>query len=269
MRRTLESFGYEWTRFSAVQPEDEVYWHRYVADVDLAALAGRLALDAGCGKGRFSRFTAAHVGALVALDGSDAVTAAARNLGGVANAVVVRADVRTMPFEAASFGFISCLGVLHHLPDPRAGFDALVHLLAPGALLLVYVYSRPEQPGVRAAALRAASGLRRWTVRLPHPILRPLCRPLALGLYALVVAPGGIGARRGWKRLAALPLATYRGQPARSLWLDTFDRLSAPLEARYTEDELRRWFEEEDLVVLALRDDPALAGLVALGRRAR
>lgn len=31
----------------------------------------------------------------------------------------------------------------------------------------------------------------------------------------------------------SLPLGIYRNQPVRSLWLDTFDRLSAPLENRY------------------------------------
>jgi len=35
-----------------------------------------------------------------------------------------------------SFGFISSLGVLHHLPDPEAGFRSLVELLAPDGLFL-------------------------------------------------------------------------------------------------------------------------------------
>lgn len=264
-RATFDSFGYEWTTFDRVQPEDEDFWRTYLADVDLDALAGRVGLDAGCGKGRFSLFTAAHLRALVALDGSDAVHAAARNLASVDNAAVVRADLRDAPFLPAAFDFISCLGVLHHLDDPRAGFDALVRLLAPGGLLLLYVYSRPERgTSVRAVALRAATALRRATTRIDHPLLRLLCAPLAALLYGLVVVPGALGERVGWHRLAALPLQTYRGRPWRSLWLDTFDRLSAPIERRYLWSELAPWFTESGLEVQHARDE---AGWFVLARR--
>lgn len=266
-RRSEASFGYEWTRFSSPEPEDEVFWRRYLADVDRAALAGRLALDAGCGRGRFAAFTADHVAALVAADASRATEAAAANLSGRPNACVVRADLRSLPFAAGSFGFVTCLGVLHHLADPGAGFAALARLLAPGGLLLVYVYSRPEEPGLRAVALAAAGWLRRVTTRVPPSVLRPVCWPLAAALYAGIVVPGAAGERRGHRRLEALPLATYRGAPLRSLWLDTFDRLSAPLEARYTPDEVEAWFRSAGLTVRAVRTNPRLAGIVALGER--
>ncbi|MDP9075101.1 MAG: class I SAM-dependent methyltransferase [Actinomycetota bacterium] len=267
-RRTFDSFGYEWTRFSQVNAEDEIFWRRYFADVDLSSLRGRLGLDAGCGKGRFSRFTASHLGALVASDGSSATEAAAANLADQPNACVVKADLRSMPFHAGSFGFISCLGVLHHLPDPRAGLDSLARLLAPGGIILVYLYSRPDQPGLRSWALQAASQLRRATVRTPRAVLRPICWPLAAALYGAFVLPGALGQRLHIERLASIPLATYRGSPLRSLWLDTFDRLSAPLETRYTPAEAEAMFAGCGLSIIALRSDRHLAGLVVLAEHA-
>lgn len=253
--RTLDSFGYEWTSFDTVQPEDEEFWRWYFADVPLDRIRGKVGLDAGCGKGRFSRFTAAHVGALVALDGSDAVTAAVRNLADRPNVVVVRSDLRAAPFAPGSFDFISCLGVLHHLTDPQEGFRRLVDLLAPGGLLLVYLYSRGEGRSVRSVGLSAAAALRRLTVRLPHRLLRLVSGPIALVLYASVVVPGRVGDKVKSRRLQSLPLKTYRGRPLRSLWLDTFDRLSAPLERRYVWAELEPWFAEAGLHVLAARED--------------
>jgi SAM-dependent methyltransferase len=266
-RRTNEAFGYEWTRFSQVKPEDEIFWRRYFADVDLADLAGRLGLDAGCGQGRYSRFTAAHLAALVASDGSNATAAAATNLAGLPNVCVVKADLRTMPFEAGSFGFISCLGVLHQLPDPRAGLDALAQLLAPGGQVLVYLYSRPNDAGLRWWSLRAAGAMRRFTVRMPKTVLRPLCWPLAGLLYAVFVMPGAMGER--WKigQMASLPLATYRGHRLRALWLDTFDRLSAPLEARFTPAEAETMFARCGLSVKVLRTDRDLVGIVVLAEK--
>jgi len=264
---TLRSFGYEWTAFAQVRPEDERFWARYTELLPLAELGGAVALDAGCGKGRFSLFTARHVGALVALDGSDAVVPAARNLAGHPSVVVVRADIRAAPLADASIDLVTCLGVLHHLDDPAAGFRALARLVAPGGRFLLYVYSRPTGRGLRATGLAGAAWLRRGTTRLPHRVLRILSGPIAAALYLGLVLPGAVGSRLGVRWLTALPLGTYRGAPLRSLWLDTFDRLSAPVEHRHTVGEVEGWFTAAGLTVAGVRDEPDLAGLVVLGRR--
>lgn len=262
--RTFDSFGYEWTAFSDIQPEDEGYWLKYTADVPWDELGEVIGIDVGCGKGRYSRPTARCLAGLVALDGSAAVSAAARNLQSEPNVVVARADLRDEVLAEGAFGFVSCLGVLHHLADPAAAFARVTRLVAPGGVLLVYLYSRPDGNGVRASALRVAAVARRATVRMPHRVLRPLSYPLAAVLYGAFVMPGAVGDRRGWKRLAGLPLDAYRGSPLRSLWLDTFDRLSAPLEHRYTWPEVRPWLADADLEVLGVR---TAGGLTITTRR--
>ena len=262
--RTLDSFGYEWTTFHRVNDEDEAFWKVYFQDVPLEELAGVVGLDAGCGKGRFTRLTAPHVKALVALDGSSAVEAAVANLSHLDNVEVVRADLRHAPFEDGSFGFVCSLGVLHHLPDPEGGLHELVRLLAPGGLLLLYLYSRPEGFGVRRAGLAAAAAMRGASRHLPRPLLRALSALVAAGLYAGMVLPGAVGARRGVTVLARLPLQAYRNKPLRSLWLDTFDRLSAPLERRYVWSELEPWFRGARLEVVAAKED---AGFFIVCRR--
>lgn len=261
---TFESFGYEWNTFDRIQPEDEAFWARYFADVDPDWFRDKVVLDAGCGKGRFAYFTAPLVGLLCAIDGSDAVHAAARNLSAFDNAYVIKGDLLTPPFPEGGFDLVFCLGVIHHLPNPRRGFAEISRLVRPGGRLLLYVYSRPEGWGARKLGLAGSSALRRFTVHLPHPALRALAAPLATLLYALFVLPGRLGGRLGIGPLERLPLQTYRGRPLRSLWLDTFDRLSAPLEARYTWAEISPWFEEEGMQVLSRRDD---AGLIVLAER--
>ncbi|HLX89515.1 MAG TPA: class I SAM-dependent methyltransferase, partial [Acidimicrobiales bacterium] len=250
-----ESFGYEWNTFDDVREEDAEFARTYFRDLDFGALAGRSGLDAGCGKGRYTRFLAPHLGRLVALDGSSAVQAAARNLASFDNTVVVRADLRRAPFRPGTFGFVSCLGVLHHLEDPRAGLRGLVDLLSPGGILLVYLYSRAEGSGVRQIGLAVAAGLRRYTVRMPHRLLRAFSAAVAAVLSVVLVKPGELGAKLGVRRLAALPMAAYRGKTFRAVWLDTFDRLSAPVEHRYRWEELAPWFAGAGLVVDAVRED--------------
>lgn len=263
-RRTAESFGYEWTTFHENNPEDAAFWARHSAGLDLSGMESVMALDAGCGKGRYTQFIAPHVDRLVALDGSLAVEAAARNLEPFGNVGVVRADLRSVPFAPASFGFVSSIGVLHHLDDPKEGFLRLARLVSPGGTMFVYLYSRPSGGGVRAAGLRAAAQLRRLTVRVPHRPLRWLSVPVAALLWLTLVAPGRIGEALRVRRLAALPMHTYRRSPFRSLWLDTFDRLSAPIEHRYVWSDLEPWFAEAGLTVRSVRDD---AGFYVVAER--
>ncbi len=264
--RTYESFGYEWNAFDGLGHEDGEFWRWYFQDVPLAELRGAIALDAGCGKGRYTTFTADHVAHMVALDGSEAVHAAAALLRDKPNTVVVRSDLRAAPFAAESFDFVSCLGVLHHLSDPEAGFKTLTRLLAPGGRLFVYLYSRPARFNVRALGLRVATALRHVTTRMPHPLLRVLCAPLGAFLYLMFVVPGHVGEALHIPGLRSLPLHAYRKRPVRSLWLDTFDRLSAPIEHRYVLSEVEPWFERAGLRIESARDD---AGLFILARRDR
>ncbi len=252
---TFASFGYEWNAFADIREEDESFAEIYFRDLDLPGLAGKVGLDAGCGKGRYTRVLSRHLGAEVALDGSVAAEAAARNLAGFENTTVIRSDLRAAPFEPGSFDFISSLGVLHHLDDPRKGFDRLVELLAPGGQILIYLYSRPNHIGLRSSALKMATATRKVTVRLPHKTLKRLSAPIAAGLYGAFVAPGKFGEDHNFPGLAHLPMDAYRGKPLRSLVLDTFDRLSAPVEYRYVWEDLRPWFEEAGLVVDAARDE--------------
>ncbi len=263
--RTFSSFGYEWNAFDAIRDEDESFAAIYFRDLDLPGLAGQVGLDAGCGKGRFTRVLARYLKTVVALDGSDAVHAAVHNLGDLENIGVVRADLRLPLFAPESFDFISSLGVLHHLDDPREGFLHLTKYLAPGGQMLVYLYSRPESINVRGAALAFAAVLRRATVKLPHPVLRALSGPIAALLFAGFVLPGRWGDRFRLGALSRLPMSTYRDKPFRSLVLDTFDRLSAPVEHRYIWAELEPWFSDAGLVVDAARDE---TGWFVLAHRA-
>ncbi len=254
-RRTFASFGYEWNVFGDLRSEDQGFWERISAGLPTAELAGRRGLDAGCGKGRYTRHLAPHLASLVALDGSDAVLAAFRNLAGMPNVAVVKADLREPPFGKANFSLIMSLGVLHHLEDPEGGFRTLTGLLAPGGIIFVYLYSAASGFSLRSVGLLAATALRKVTVHLPHRLLRWLSLPIAAVLTAALVIPGASGERRGIRFMASFPLATYRGKPLRSLWLDTFDRLSAPVEHRFRWSELSGWFDRADLKVTSVRED--------------
>jgi SAM-dependent methyltransferase len=263
-QKTAASFGYEWTTFDDVRPEDNEFASWYLADLRLDELAGKVGLDAGCGKGRYTRHLAPHLAVLVALDASVAIEVATRDLAAFDNVVTVRSDLRSAPFASASFDFVSSLGVLHHLDDPAAGFRFLAGLLAPGGVLFLYLYSRPSGHGVRWAGLELAALFRRLTVHMDKRALRWLSAAIAAVLRVSFVTPGTWGDDWSVDWLKKLPLAVYRRRSFRALWLDTFDRLSAPVEHRYVWSDLEPWFGPEGLIVESVRDD---AGFFIVARR--
>ena len=181
--RTFASFGYEWNAFDDVRGEDESFAEVYFRDLDLDSLKGKIGLDAGCGKGRYTRFLAQYLDAEVALDGSSAAEAAARNLAGIAGTAVVRSDLRDAPFAPESFDFISSLGVLHHLDDPFAGFRQLLTLPRPQrtdpALPLQPARDRERAVGRAAGLDGRAKGHYPDVPSTPEDGLHPdRCRPV-------------------------------------------------------------------------------------------
>jgi SAM-dependent methyltransferase len=83
---------------------------------------------------------------------------AARRLGGVRFLTGSLLDAG----ELGPFDYIDCCGVLHHLPDPQAGFDALGAALAPGGVLGAMVYAplgRSEVYPLQAALATLTAGM--------------------------------------------------------------------------------------------------------------
>jgi SAM-dependent methyltransferase len=236
-RRTGESFAYEWERFGVLRPEWRQNFADYLVPHSPEWLRSQTVLDVGAGSGRHSRQAADAGASVVAVDIGRTIDVARRNL--PRDVLTVQADAEQLPFEPASFDFVMAIGVLHHLPDPERALFSIARFVRPGGRLHIYLYWVPERRWHRAL-LGGVGAARRATVRLPHPVLHGLSYPVAALLLALFVAPFRVLRRfEATRRVAeALPLKTYADYPFRVLVNDQFDRLSAPVENRYTRDEV-------------------------------
>jgi SAM-dependent methyltransferase len=95
---------------------------------------------------------------IVYLDVSEAARALAEARAAVRGLSSIRfltGDLLGAP-ELGRFDYIDCCGVLHHLPDPDAGFRALAEALAPGGGIGLMVYAPYGRTGVYP--LQAAFG---------------------------------------------------------------------------------------------------------------
>jgi len=114
-------------------------------------------LVAGCGTGREALSIArmAPDATVTAIELSETSLAVARaRCAGQANLRLLRHDLHAVAELGQRFDYIACSGVLHHLPDPEAGWAALVDVLASGGAMQVAMYSRIARLQVAAARMR-------------------------------------------------------------------------------------------------------------------
>lgn len=137
-------------------------------------------LVAGCGSGREALLIArlSSSARIAAIDISFASLARAAELcSGATNITFARRDLHDVGSAGARFDLVSCSGVLHHLPDPEAGWSALVDALKPGGLMSIMVYSR-------LARMRITAARRRITDLVDQPVNDDLLREVRRRLLA-------------------------------------------------------------------------------------
>ena len=108
-------------------------------------------LDLGCGAGHTSLACAPHVAAVVGIDVTPQMVAAASTLArerGEANVEFRVGDVHTLPFDDESFDVITSRVSAHHYADaPKAVAEAF-RVLKPGGVFLVSDSVSPEEPAL-------------------------------------------------------------------------------------------------------------------------
>jgi len=179
---------------------------------------------------------------------------------------VVQADLYRPPFAQESFDFIYSIGVLHHLPDPEGAFHNLLRYLKPGGEIQIYLYWQPERQPIKRALLALVSAGRKITTRLPHQAVYALAFPAAVAAFGWFVWPYRILKKiPGLKSLAEkLPMKQYANFPFRVCVNDQLDRFSAPIENRYTRQQVADWLKRAQLENAEVN---AAFGWVGTGRK--
>jgi SAM-dependent methyltransferase/uncharacterized protein YbaR (Trm112 family) len=154
-RQVQESYSAKWgrmPRWGFDRPAVKEFFNQWfarklglsgVSDLDAYFAPKRALLDAGTGLGAKVETMASRTrGEVLGVDISDGVVHARANTGHLPNAHIVQADLHALPFRPGTFDFIVSDGVLHHTPDTRAAFRALLPCLAPGGEIAIHVYRK-------------------------------------------------------------------------------------------------------------------------------
>ena len=257
--KVVDGFGDEWSRFDQAAVSESESLRQFEAYFsifpwkDLPPSA--VGFDAGCGSGRWARIVAPKVGLLNVIDASsEALDVARRNLAKLGNVRFFHASVADMPLPDASQDFGYSIGVLHHIPDTRAGLEACVRKLKPGAPFLVYLYYRfDNRPLWFRTVWHASDHVRQVVSRLPHGARYAISQLLAVLVYwplarlsRLVESCGGSP--------HAIPLSYYRNSSLYTMRTDALDRFGTRLEKRFNRGEVAAVLASTGLSNIQFRD---------------
>ena len=247
--KTSSSFGFQWNQFREMYPQYKQNFLNYLGKIKPSFFKAKLVLDAGCGFGRHSYYAAEFGAETVAFDLSEAVTSAQKNLEKFPLTHVVQGDIYNLPFEK-KFDFIFSIGVLHHLPNPQAGFKSLVRLMNKNTSIFAWVYGKEG----RWFKLTVMEGIHSLAKHLPHRLLYLFCFFPAI-LYQVVNLLYLFLKKIGINALAErLPFTYYAQFPFRVKHADSFDFLSTQVNNYYTKKEFEKWFTDALLKRISITD---------------
>ena len=141
-QKTADAFATSWNNL----PPGSVYtrdqFEDWMVPIKESDVHGKDVLELGCGNGSLMVHMAAWSPArLVGVDLGDSVVSAKNNLllTGFQNWEVVKDDL--VLYENSGFDITYSIGVLHHLKDPKTGFESLLRNTKSGGRFHAWVYA--------------------------------------------------------------------------------------------------------------------------------
>jgi SAM-dependent methyltransferase/uncharacterized protein YbaR (Trm112 family) len=258
-KKTLKSFSFQWNTFGKVYKEYGQHWNNYLPNsIKNGFFNGKVGLDAGCGFGRHILQAATSGAEMVGLDLSEAVRAAHANTKHLKNVHIIQGDIYNHPFKKGVFDFIYSLGVLHHLPRPKEGFQSLAALLESGQEIFIWCYddNKPKKNAFYEF-------LRKGTTKLDFHTLYIITLIMALGVKGFLNYPTKLLMRMGAER--GFPYEYYLKYSFKVLHADLFDVFSVPSTRYYGLNEMQGWFNH--CGIHRLESKHSISGWTVYGRK--
>jgi SAM-dependent methyltransferase len=238
--KTAAAFATSWNNLPAGSVYTAAQFEEWLFPLTRADVEGRTVLELGCGNGSLLVHVAGwNPGHLEGVDLGASISSARRNLSlqSYSNWTVIQGDLMT--YRGDPRDVVYCIGVLHHLKEPRTGFESVVENTHPGGRFHCWVYAREGN----AVVIRLVDPVRRIVSHLPWWFTKFfVATPLAVPYYFYSKI---LTRFRNWSWLHGWPLFDY------SLWIGSrefafyrhvaFDQLGTPQTAYIDRATIEQW----------------------------
>lgn len=266
-------WGFQWNRFDRIQIDsvmrNELSRDRFYKTTGWPArMEGQRILEVGCGAGRFTQLALETAAEVVSFDLSSSVEAAWRNNSGHANLTLFQGSVYEIPLRKQAFDKIFCMGVLQFCPDVEGAFRSMLPFLRPAGEIVVDVYEKWR----RFPPLKTF--VRPFTKRMgAEKLYKLLCLaiPPAFELKKAIHSVPAVGPPLS-NLVPIGPLShverglDYTDDELKQVKiLSALNMLSPAFEHPQRMEDVRRWFDESELVEVELKR--GYNGINAKGKR--
>lgn len=240
---TQEAFGHEWTWAADYDADNFESWLPDGLDKDYL-FKDKVGLEVGCGAGRHAQKVSSYSKIHIAVDLSHAVDSAHERTKEIENCHVVQADAFSLPFRENNFDYVYCLGVLQHMHNPPAGFEALSKIPKKDGYLLINVYQKGRPITVGALEL-----VRKVTTNLSNRQLEVISTIAGYVEYYVFFFPWvclrNTAVGKILKPIVPKRIDEYAKHDLKTAIVDWFDRLSCPVKIHYRKEDLEKWYQEQ------------------------
>ena len=268
-KKTAKTYGFLWAKGTGLNPVDIWHFNGMQEVIDEPIIRGRRGIEVGSGCGFDSYIMAKSNPSvqLISMDMSDGIYKTREMTSGLGNVRTIQGSALEIPFKNNVFDFAYSFGVLHHTSNPEQGLCEIARVLKNGSPAFLYLYEDHAETPIKHFALNIVSSLRFITVKMPPAILNMLAWVASPLVFILFTVPAKILKKFKITAYMAGKMPFNFGTTPFSLRGDLYDRFGAPIEYRYSREQVFDIFTQagfSDICVTRLKDT---AGWVVWGHK--
>lgn len=261
---TEKSYGFLWSKHK-ISPPQSCHFDKMQEVIDKPIVKGSIGIDVGSGCGYDTYVMASRNPAvdIVSVDLSDGVYRTKKLTLGLKNVRIIKCSVLDLSLKSNFFDFAYSFGALHHTSNPASAFLEVNRILKRRCPVFLYLYEDHSENRIKFFCLRLITVLRKITTKIPHIIMYILswiCSPLVFLFFSL---PSRIMRNFRATEKLAIGIPFNFGRGLFSLWGDLYDRFTAPIEYRFSKQEVYDLLTKcnfSDIIITKLKES---AGWVA------
>lgn len=268
IKDTQAVYGFLWAKLNNGKPQR---WHynNMQETISEPIVRGKRGIDIGSGCGYDTLIMAKSNPAvkIISLEISEGAFKTRKLTCGLGNVWVVRGSALNIPISDNTLDFAYSFGVLHHTTDPERGIKEIARVIKKDSPVYLYVYEDHSENRIKYLALKLVKVLRVITTNIPPRVLYIisfLASPFIMVFFAF---PHRLFRRFKATQTLSENMPFNFGTNLFSLAGDLYDRFGAPIEYRFSRQEIFNLLKRNGFVKISIARMKSTAGWVAWGHK--